>query len=300
MVTLRQIEALHWIEQLGTFERAASRLNTTQSAISKRVQELEATTGLTLFDRGNRGARLTEHGEELLSIGREMLVLSERIHTLRDGNRYSKRRLRLGVTELTAWTWLPRLVTALLDRFPGIEIHPDVDMSRSLQSRLLDDQLDLIIVPRTFLVPEVTSVHLAEVENAWMARPGLVDARGITRMSDLARHPIIIQGEQSGSGLFFSKWLRARGIDLPKTLSSDSLMAVLGLTAAGLGVTYLPVGCFQPMINEGKLAVIHTDPVLPRVPYSAMFRVDRPSEFLLQVAEIAQGSCDFTTQLQSG
>ena len=41
MVTLRQLLALHWIERLGTFERAAEHLNTTQSAISKRVQELE-------------------------------------------------------------------------------------------------------------------------------------------------------------------------------------------------------------------------------------------------------------------
>ena len=59
MINLRQLLALHWIERLGTFERAAEHLNTTQSAISKRIQELEASTGLQLFDRSQRGARLT-------------------------------------------------------------------------------------------------------------------------------------------------------------------------------------------------------------------------------------------------
>ena len=39
MITLRQLEALYWIVQLGTFKRAAARLNTTQSAISKRIKE---------------------------------------------------------------------------------------------------------------------------------------------------------------------------------------------------------------------------------------------------------------------
>ena len=68
MITLRQLETLHWIAQLGTFERAAIKLNTTQSAISKRIQELEAASGLAVFDRSQRGAwlegarRLHDHG----------------------------------------------------------------------------------------------------------------------------------------------------------------------------------------------------------------------------------------------
>jgi DNA-binding transcriptional LysR family regulator len=63
MITLRQLEALYWIVQLGTFERAAAKLNTTQSAISKRIQELEAACHITVFDRDRRGAKLTEKGE---------------------------------------------------------------------------------------------------------------------------------------------------------------------------------------------------------------------------------------------
>ena len=56
MLSLRQVEALVWVAQLGTFERAAARLNTTQSAISKRMNELEATVGFALFDRSQRGS----------------------------------------------------------------------------------------------------------------------------------------------------------------------------------------------------------------------------------------------------
>ena len=104
MINLRQLLALHWIERLGTFERAAEHLNTTQSAISKRIQELEASTGLQLFDRSQRGARLTAIGEEMLVIAREMLTLAERITSLKDGTHVVTRRLRRGVTELTALT----------------------------------------------------------------------------------------------------------------------------------------------------------------------------------------------------
>lgn len=299
MITLRQLTALHWIERLGTFERAAEHLHTTQSAISKRVQELESTTGLQLFDRSQRGARLTATGEELLVIAREMLTLAERITTLKDGRHVVARRLRLGVTELTALTWLPRLVSRLVQDFPGLIVEPEVDMSRNLHEKLMDDLVDLIIIPDTFTAPEVTAVPLGIVENAWMAAPGMITQTGVLELAELAKYPILVQGKRSGSGLFVNKWLSAMGVDLPKVLSSDSLTAMLGLTAAGLGVTYLPLECFRPLVDEGKLTIIKTDPELPLVPYMAMYRNDRPSAFITEVASRAAQLCDFSRQLQS-
>jgi len=299
VITLRQLTALHWIERLGTFERAAEHLHTTQSAISKRVQELESTTGLQLFDRSQRGARLTATGEELLVIAREMLTLAERITTLKDGRHVVARRLRLGVTELTALTWLPRLVSRLVQDFPGLIVEPEVDMSRNLHEKLMDDLVDLIIIPDTFTAPEVTAVPLGIVENAWMAAPGMITQTGVLELAELAKYPILVQGKRSGSGLFVNKWLSAMGVDLPKVLSSDSLTAMLGLTAAGLGVTYLPLECFRPLVDEGKLTIIKTDPELPLVPYMAMYRNDRPSAFITEVASRAAQLCDFSRQLQS-
>lgn len=299
MITLRQLLAIHWIERLGTFERAADHLHTTQSAMSKRVQELEQSTGLRLFDRSQRGARLTAAGEELLVIAREMLSLADRMTSLKDGTHLSTRRLRLGITELTALTWLPKLIARLVADFPGLTVEPDVDMSRNLHEKLMDDLVDIIIIPDTFTAPEVTSVPLVNVENAWMAAPGLIGHSGVIGLAELAKYPVLVQGKRSGSGLFVNKWLGALGIELPKTLSSDSLTAMLGLAAAGMGVTYLPLECFRPLVNEGKLTVIRTDPGLPPVPYMAMYRNDRPSAFVQEVAARAVELCDFSRQLQS-
>lgn len=299
MITLRQLEALHWIAQLGTFERAAIKLNTTQSAISKRIQELEATSGLSVFDRNQRGAKLTEKGEHLLALGQEMLALQERILDLKGKSDMPARRLRLGVTELSALTWLPRLITTIRERYPMVIIEPDVDMSRNLHERLLDDSIDLIVIPDAFSSPEITSVPIGKVPNAWMARPGLVKARRTLTLEEMAEHPILIQGGRSGSGLYFNKWLRSKGIVFTKVLSSDSMSALLGLTVAGLGVSYLPRQCFMSLVTQGKLMVIPTKPALPAVPYSAMYRNDRPSAFTAAIAEIARGVCNFSTQHQS-
>src|SRR4051812_45591179 len=263
MITLKQIEALHWIVKLGSFERAAAKLNTTQSAISKRVQELEASTGEVLFDRNQRSARLTEEGEHLLALGREILALYERMLDRKNSGEGPARRLRIGVTELSAMTWLPRLVTALRQSFPTLTIDPEVHLSRNLHDRLLEDSIDIIVIPEVWSDPDITAVRLAEVSNDWMARPGLVTSSRCWAMQDLAQHPVFLQGAQSGTGIFYGKWLRSHGVELQRALTSDGLMALVGLTVAGLGVSYLPRQCFQPLIDEGKLEVVSTDPGLP-------------------------------------
>lgn len=63
MLTFKQIDALYWFVQLGSFEAAANKLNTSQSA--KRVQELETAFDLDVFDRTHRSAKLTLKDEEL-------------------------------------------------------------------------------------------------------------------------------------------------------------------------------------------------------------------------------------------
>lgn len=298
--TLKQLETIYWIANLGTFDRAALKLHTTQSAISKRIQELETAVGAELFDRSLRGARLTEKGQYIVGIAEEMLGLHARINAIRDGGVAPVQRIRFGVTELISMTWLPRMVTLLRERYPGASLEPEVDMARNLYERLLDDQIDLIIIPETFSAPEVTSVKLAEVQNDWMARPGLVKGAGQELgLAELAEYPILSQGTRSGSGLFFSKWMRNQGIVFPRQISSDSMTALLGLTIAGLGISYMPSACFQSLVREGKLEIVTAEPTLPAVPYAAMYRNDRPSVIAESIARLAIRTCDFSSQFQN-
>ncbi|RAI43359.1 LysR family transcriptional regulator [Rhodoplanes roseus] len=297
MVTLKQFEALSWIVQLGTFHRAALKLNTTQSAISKRIHELESAVGIAVLDRTQRHVRLTEAGARVLALGEEMLALKDQVMALRSGP-VPVRRLRIGVTELTALTWLPRLVASLRETHPTLVLEPDVDMSRSLYMRLNDDEIDLIIIPEAFKDPKITALQLADVENVWMASPALVRRRKAMSLRELAQFTILTQGGRSGSGVFFQKWFQTEGIAFERVLSSDSLVALVGLTVAGMGISYLPKLCFMPLVHEGKLRVVPTRPALPVVPYVAMYRNDRPTDLPAAVARVAARVCDFSAHYQ--
>ena len=293
MITLKQLEALLWIAELGTFERAAAKLNTTQSAISKRMHELEASTGITIFDRQERRAQLTDEGDQVLVMARQMLALQDQIVSIKGGENRPFRRLRLGVTELTAFTWLPRLVAVLRANYPNVTLEPQVDTTRGLSESLTEDKIDIIAVPGSTFDSTFTSVPLAKVANVWIARPGLVKKRRSFELTDLYEYTILMQGRRSGSGLFLAKWLEARGVFFPHPLATDSLPALAGLAAAGLGVGYLPRQCFQPLFAKGTLAILPVRPALPAVPYSAVYRNDRPSALTSAIAKLMRDVCNF-------
>jgi DNA-binding transcriptional LysR family regulator len=298
-ITLKQLETLYWIAELGTFERAAAKLCTTQSAISKRVQELERGSQIEVFDRSLRGAKLTARGEELFEVSKQMLSLHDKIGDLKYGDLDQPRSLHIGVTELTTVTWLPRLISEIKSQYSNVKIFPKVDMARALFNDLEQSKLDLIIIPKTFSLPEFASVPIAEVQNFWMAKKGLVERDGPIRNSDLSQFPVLVQGHSSGSGMYLNKWLKDRGVVFGESLVCDSMTALLGLTVAGLGVSYLPYEFCQRFEAAGKLEVIETEIPLPPVPYVAMYREDSPHAFIQEIAELIKLHCDFGNSFQS-
>lgn len=300
MITFKQLEALHWITQLGGFEAAAGKLNTTQSAVSKRIQELESTFGTPLFDRSRRSARLTEKGEEMLAMAKALL--DQRAHFLERFSRPEvlRRRVRLGVTELTALTWLPMLVRAIQQHYPHVTLEPDVDLSANLNDKLAADRIDLVVVPDAFSDSRFAKATLSRVDNAWMCKPGLVsNPRRKLSLMELSKHTVLTQGELSGSGILFDRWLVAQGVTVRTTVSTNSLVALIGLTISGLGVSYLPIRCLGDLIAQGLLSVLRTDPPLPQVDYVAMYRKDRAGTLLPSLAALAKENCDFSGMFRS-
>src|SRR4051812_17592310 len=66
---LHDIHVLMAVVQAGSMSKAATLLNTTQSAISRSIADLEQTIGVRLLDRGPQGVEPTQYGRALLKRG---------------------------------------------------------------------------------------------------------------------------------------------------------------------------------------------------------------------------------------
>lgn len=298
-MTFKQLEAVFWIAQLGGFSQAALKLHTTQSAISKRVQELELLFDTDLFDRSQRGARLTEKGEEMFLLAKKQLELRDAAIEQFSRPETLERRVRIGVTEMTAMTWLPRLVNLIQRYYPKVVIEPDVETSVQLRDKMLADEVDLIVLPDSFSDTRFSSKLLGSVEYAWMCKPGLLDSRKTMRLHELATHRLLVQGDKSGTGILYERWFKALGFQPSNVISSSNLIALIAMTVSGLGVSYLPRRCLDPVIAAGMLDVVKTTPAPPAVPYVAMYKSGQRSTLVSSIVMLAQECCDFARVLQT-
>ncbi|ACL55527.1 LysR family transcriptional regulator [Methylobacterium nodulans] len=67
-MSISKLRAFHLVASAGGFTQAARQASVSQSGLSGQVRELEAASGLHLFDRKPRGAVLSENGRELFAI----------------------------------------------------------------------------------------------------------------------------------------------------------------------------------------------------------------------------------------
>lgn len=292
MPTFKQLEALIAVVDHGTFDGAASRLGQVQSAISRQVQELEHWLGFALFDRSGRGARLTALAAPVVAQAREVLLQRDIVNSCLISPQVLSRRLRIGITELSALTWLPRLIKAVSSHYPKVRIEPEVDLSVRLHGLLMAGQVDVIVVPDAFSSNGLIKVALDEVRNNWFCAPGLLDHQQPLSLEDLSHCTLLAQGRLSGSGLLVDTWLATHQASPSAHIPCSSLAALIGLTVSGLGVTYLPDITAAPYLLNGQLVKLDVKPPLPSTPYVALARADSYSPFHRHVMELLGEHCD--------
>jgi DNA-binding transcriptional LysR family regulator len=292
MITFKQLEAFFWVAELGGVTEAADRLSATQSAISKRVQELEYVLQLDLFDRSKRRVQLTHDGRRMLKHTAEILHHRTR---LLDSARAAPmvRSLRLGVTELTATTWLPALVSRIRNSHPSVTVEPVVEASGALVEKLRRADLDMVVVPDAFRAAEFETTTLATVEFSWLCSPSYASHLTRIPLSALKDYTIIAQRHGSGLGDLIVRWLESNHVSLGNAISTSSLAAQTSLTLSGLGISYLPRKASDVLIANGTLKQIETSPPLPKIPYCVMYPKGKADDFLRFVMAIASETCDF-------
>jgi len=291
-LSLKQIEAVYWVHVLESYQEAAERLYATQSTISKRVLELEATLGVVLFEPKNR-TRLTHSGKEVLSDFKRMLELQRDIMLRIKDEKAYKGRFRIGVTEMVALSWLPAFTGAIQAEYPQLHLEFVVNFASSLWEQMINHRLDLIVcVPPDLGVEPYLVDSLCLLDLVWVCKPGLFgkNQRSITLEALLAQ-PLLTYAKGS--------WLHRRMMDAvqrvngrtPEIIACNSMIALAELARAGLGVTCLPRLYFQHYFDTGSLSIVDCDhKTLQSLDYAVVHRGDAVS---VRIVECARRTYDF-------
>ena len=293
MLNARQLETFYWVAKLGSFTAAAGRMNTTQSAISMRVRELEIALDVALFDRRHRAATLTPKGHELLGYAEQILRLTSEARERVSDGKDAPQTLRLGTAEVVSITWLPRLIHTIHAQHPRIRLELDEALTQDLFDRLEQGSLDLVLAPGRPKGSGFASTSLGSVQFAWMASPSLGLPMGRLGPRDLQQWPVIALARESHHHVAIEDWFGAANAACQRIDTCKSTGVAAALAGAGLGVTFLPVRCYQREIDDGKLAIVETAPALPPVEFTAVSSKDNVEPFIRRIATLAAEISDF-------
>ena len=118
-----KLAALLTAAELGSISKAAEALGYTQSGVTHIINSLEEEAGFPLLVRGNRGVRFTAEGERLAPFIREVVqaaaTLAQEAALTRGLERGT---VRVGTYSSISLRWMPRILEAFQERYPGIAV----------------------------------------------------------------------------------------------------------------------------------------------------------------------------------
>lgn len=292
-MTLKQLEAFYWSAMLGSFALAAERLFMTQSALSKRIQELELEIGVPLFDRSGPRARITEAGENILSLAEQLLSLRDEIVVAARGPSGPRGTCRFGVSELMAMRYLPSIVAAIRSNYPDVILEPRVAVTKELLDDVEKGETEFALAPGGSPDPGVLSEQIAEVPLLWVAPVGLFPADRPVSADELQRYPVISMSEKAGSTMQLLDMSARHGLRFRRVLATNSPEAVAAATIAGLGVALLGGPFVERYLKEGKLVqlVVEDKLKVPDLVYSIHWRADNGRVLARKLREITRDVC---------
>jgi DNA-binding transcriptional LysR family regulator len=142
---LDTVQAFALIADLGSFTRAAEAVGATQSAVSMKLQRLEAQLGRRLIERTPRLVRLTPEGAAFLERARDLLAAHER--ALAPATE-PPQRLRLGVSDHAAGPEFPLMLARVGAADPALALEVRIGFSSALFEAFDANELDAVIVRR--------------------------------------------------------------------------------------------------------------------------------------------------------
>lgn len=256
--TIRQLEYLVALDTHGHVGRAAAACFVTQPTLSAQIRELEKHVGVAVTERIGRGIVVTVAGRELAA--RARLILQAADELLESAHRSESELtgpLRVGAIPTVAPYLLARVLPAVRERHPAVEVHLLELQTAPLLAALGVAELDLGLVALPvdddrfdYEIVLVDPFLLAMAPDHRLASQSHVSMRGIRGETVLLLEDGHCLRDQT------LEICERAGADDDGGIQGTSLHTICQMVAAGMGVTLLPASARQIEAREGTGVVV--------------------------------------------
>lgn len=253
---LKMLEIFLAVCEEGAMAGAARRLGLTQPAVSQAVAELEARTGLALFDRSVRPLGLTAAGGVLRQKASALLSEARQIvPALKETEHGRLPLVRAGLVDSLSRA----LAAPLAGRLATVaeEVSVLSGLTASHASALLSRQLDLLVgVDELVDIEGLERFPLLAEPYVLLLPAGTTAPQKVEDVARLAaKLPLVRFSARSKTGIEVERHLRRLKLEVPRRLEFDTPFGVTATVAAGEGFAVTtPLCIHEAGVDLSRLA----------------------------------------------
>ena len=231
---IENLETLIALSKQGTMMEASTALKISQSAVSKRIANLERFYNRDLIERHGRRVVLTPHGIRLVE--KVTPLLSELRSVFLEDQAERKGKIILGVSEAILASWGPRLFGQVRQNLPGVEFEFHAQRSPVVLDRLRSGE---------YMVGLCTGTSDADtdlVSEVIRDEPMVIIPSGLNDFDYEIGEPLNVITIESRSGAWASIEEDMARLRISRAVSLESFFSVAQMALAGFGHGLVPAG----------------------------------------------------------
>jgi DNA-binding transcriptional LysR family regulator len=260
------VQAFVMIAELGGFNKAARELHVTQTALTRRIQKLEAYLGLKLLDRTTRRVELTVVGREFLPQARSLVQeMTSAVERLKDMSQHARGNFTLACIPTMTSHLLPAIIRQYARLHPDNSIRLFDGSSHEVRQAVLAGQAELGIAVHGEKHPELAETVLFADPLVFICRtPHPLQERKAVSWSDMRDTELVTVSSFMATRVYMDYQLARRSIRLHGRFEVQHHATALNLVAAGVGGAILPSSSFREGDRPGLRKLALVDPVVRR------------------------------------
>jgi DNA-binding transcriptional LysR family regulator len=260
------VQAFIAIADHAGFQRAANELHISQTAITRRLQNLETYLGVKLIERTTRTVVLTPTGSDFLPQARRLMSeLSKALLEIVESGKANRGDVCIACVPTAGIQFLPRIIQEYSDSFPDNRITILDHASAAVADAVVRREAELGINVAQTHHPDLNSARLLSDQFALICRD---DHPLATRKSlawkQLAPYPLIFAGQANANRSVLDQALGSSKIKLQIFYEVQRSSTALGLVAEGVAAAVVPRLAMQRGAYPRLRALALVDPIVSR------------------------------------
>lgn len=286
-MNLKNLEAFYWVVTLNSFNKAATKLQTTQPAVSQKITSLENDLGFKVLDRSFRQLKPTHKGMTLFKYAEKFMRLETDLVAELTENQHLTGTIRLGVSETIVYTWLVEYIEKIQKEFPKVSVEIVVDLTPNLQEGVRTGDLDMAFLLGPTLAFECVEQALCDFELSFLAAPSFKGAVGQMSFNALMSHTILTYPKITYPYKELKAKMKEQALDEPLSITSYSLATLLRLAEQGLGIAVVPTLTALKEITDGRLEILNTPIQLKTFHFTSIYMQGNDAALKEKLTDVA-------------